>query len=139
MFGKSAKVAKKDSTRRLEEYLVNKIAGRGSKVPNFSEQQKREIKRASEQFGLQEGLHLMGYRVRKATGREDENNFLRLSIARGFAAFYDGGVKREHIDELISRLPALERYDLIAGVTRLDPYFVDVFEEYAEELENRRR
>lgn len=139
MFGKSLKVAKKDSTRRLEEYVMNKIGGRGSKVPEFTEQQKREVREATKHYGLEEGLHLVGYRVRKITGQANEQNFLRLSIARSFSAFVDGGVRKEHIDELMSRMPKLERDRIISGVTNLEPYYVDLFEEYADELQNRNR
>lgn len=137
MFGKSLRVAKKDSTRRLEEYLINKLGGRGTKVPDFTEQQRKEIREATRQYGLEEGLHLLGYRVRKMTGQSDEQNFLRLSIARSFSAFYDGGIRKEHIDELLRRMPKLERDRVISGVTNLDPYYVDLFEEYAEELRIR--
>lgn len=137
MFGKKLSVAKKDSTKRLEEYIMNKIGGRGSKVPDFTEQQRKEIREATRQYGLEEGLHLLGYRVRKLTGQSDEQNFLRLSIARSFSAFVDGGVRKEHIDELMARMPKLERDRVISGVTNLEPYYVDLFEEYAEELRFR--
>ena len=88
LFGKKLSVAKKDSTKRLEEYLMNKIGGRGSKVPDLTKQQRKEIQEATRQYGLEEGLHLLAYRVRKITGMGNEQNFLRLSIARSFAAFY---------------------------------------------------
>lgn len=139
MFGKKLSVAKKDSTRRLEEYLINKLGGRGTKVPDFTEQQRKEIREATRQYGLEEGLHLLGYRVRKMTGQSDEQNFLRLSIARSFSAFYEGGIRKEHIDELMKRMPKLERDRVISGVTNLDPYYVELFEEYAEELRERER
>lgn len=116
---------------------MNKIGGRGSKVPDFTEQQKKEIREATRQYGLEEGLHLLGYRVRKITGQSNEQNFLRLSIARSFSAFVDGGVRKEHIDELMARMPKLERDRVISGVTNLEPYYVDLFEEYAEELRFR--
>jgi len=139
LFGKKLSVAKKDSTRRLEEYLINKIGGRGMKVPDFTEQQKKEIREATRHYGLEEGLHLLGYRVRKITGQSNEQNFLRMSIARSFSAFYDGGIRKEHIDELLTRMPKLERDRVISGVTNLEPYYVDLFEEYAEELRARER
>ena len=139
MFGKKLSVAKKDSTKRLEEYIMNKIGGRGSKIPDFTEQQKKEVREATRHYGLEEGLHLLGYRVRKITGQSNEQNFLRLSIARSFAAFYDKGVRKEHIDELMTRIPKLERDRIISGVMNLEPYYVDLFEEYAEELAERER
>lgn len=139
MFGKKLSVAKKDSTRRLEEYLINKIGGRGTKVPDFTEQQRKEVQEAIREYGLEEGLHLVGYRVRKMTGQSNEQNFLRLSIARSFSAFYEGGVRKEHIDELMTRMPKLERDRVISGVTNLEPYYVDLFDEYAEELRERER
>lgn len=137
MFGKKLSVAKKDSTKRLEEYVMNKIGGRGSKIPDFTEQQKKEVREATRHYGLEEGLHLLGYRVRKITGQSNEQNFLRLSIARSFAAFYDRGVRKEHIDELMIRIPKLERDRIISGVMNLEPYYVDLFEEYADELAER--
>lgn len=139
MFGKKLSVAKKDSTKRLEEYIINKIGGRGTKVPDFTEQQRKEVREATRHYGLEEGLHLLGYRVRKMTGQSNEQNFLRLSIARSFAAFYDKGVRKEHIDELMIRIPNLERDRIISGVTNLEPYYVDLFAEYAEELAQRER
>lgn len=137
LFGKKLSVAKKDSTKRLEEYLMNKIGGRGSKVPDFTEQQRKEIREATRQYGLEEGLHLLVYRVRKITGMSNEQNFLRLSIARSFAAFYGKPVRKEHIDELMTRIPKLERDHIISGVMNLEPYYVELFDEYAEELAKR--
>ena len=87
LFGKKLSVAKKDSTKRLEEYIINKIGGRGTKVPDFTEQQRKEVREATRQYGLEEGLHLLGYRVRKMTGQSNEQNFLRLSIARVLPRF----------------------------------------------------
>lgn len=137
MFGKKLSVAKKDSTKRLEEYVMNKIGGRGSKIPDFTEQQKKEVREATRHFGLEEGLHLLGYRVRRITGQSNEQNFLRLSIARSFSAFIDGGVRKEHIDELMTRIPKLERDRVISGVMNLEPYYVELFEQYADELSER--
>jgi len=56
-----------------------------------------------------------------------------------FSAFYEGGIRKEHIDELLTRMPKLERDRVISGVTNLEPYYVDLFEEYAEELRARER
>lgn len=135
MFGKSAKTASKDSTKKLESYLTNKLGGRGTKVPDFSEKEKRDIKDASKTFGLQDGMHLLSYRIGKVTGSQDESNFLRLTIARAFTPYYEGGITKKHIDTLMSRMPNMNRSELISGVTRHEPYYQEIFTEYAEELE----
>lgn len=137
LFGKKESVARKDSTKRLEEYIVNKFGGRGTKVPTFTEREKSEIRESAKIYGLQDGLHLLSYRIGKVTGRQDENNYLRLSIGRAFSAYYEGGVKKEHIDELISRIPPMQRDEIISGVSRHDPFYQDLFMSYAEELEMR--
>lgn len=134
LFGKSLKTASKDSTKRLEEYVTNKLGGRGTKVPDFTEKEKRDIKDSAQSFGLQDGLHLLSYRIGKVTGNRDETNYLRLSIGRAFTPYYEGGIKKEHIDEIIKRLPALQRSELISGVSRHEPYYQQLFLDYAEEL-----
>ena len=37
------------------------------------------------------------------------------------------------------RIPNLERDRIISGVMNLEPYYVEVFEQYAEELAQRER
>lgn len=137
LYGKKLSVAKKDSTKRLEEYLVNKLAGRGSKVPQFNPEQKREIRQAVEKGGVMSGVQLTAYRIKVATGTNDRNAYLRLSIGEAFAAFYDKGIRSEHIDELMSRMPSPDDYDNIAGIYEMDLQYVEIFETYAEELRNR--
>jgi hypothetical protein len=134
LFGKKLSVAKKDSTKRLEEYITHKLGGRGTKVPDFTEREKRDIRDSAKTFGLQDALHLAAYRIGKITGKQDETNYLRLSLGRAFQAYYDGGVKKEHIDELMRRLPNLDRGELISGVSRHEPYYQQLFMDYAEEL-----
>ena len=70
MFGKSERTAKKDSTKRLEEYVVNKLAGRGAKVPQFRPEEKREIQQAVQKGGIMAGINLAAYRVKVATGTD---------------------------------------------------------------------
>lgn len=137
LYGKKLSVAKKDSTKRLEEYLVNKLAGRGSKVPQFSPEQKREIRQAVEKGGLMSGLQLAAYRIKVATGSDSQNAYLRLSVAEAFGAFYEGVVRSEHIDELMKRLPSVDDYENIAGIYEMDLEYIELFESYAEELRNR--
>lgn len=134
LFGKSLKTASKDSTKRLEEYITNKLGGRGTKVPTFTEQQKRDVRSAADTYGLSDALHLTAYRIWKTTGEQDELNYLRVTIARSFEPYFEGGVRKEHVDELMRRLPALERNELISGVSNLAPYYSQLFEDYAEEL-----
>lgn len=134
LFGKKLSTAKKDSTKRLEEYITNKLGGRGTKVPDFTEREKRDIKDSVKTFGLQDALHLASYRIGRITGNQDETNYLRLTIGRAFQPYFDGGIRKEHIDELMRRLPNLDRGELISGVTRHEPYYQQMFMDYAEEL-----
>lgn len=137
LYGKKLSVAKKDSTKRLEEYLVNKLAGRGAKVPQFKAEERREIKEAVRKGGLMSGLQLAAYRIKVATGSDSQNAYLRLSVAEAFSAFYEGAVRSEHIDELMKRLPSVDDYANIAGIYEMDLEYIELFESYAEELRNR--
>jgi hypothetical protein len=136
-FGKSEKTAKKDSTKRLESYLTNKWAGKGAKVPTLTDKQKRDVRDSINNYGIQEGIHLAGYQVRKQSGTENENNWLRTSVARSFASYYDKLVTSDIIDELISRMPMGQRQEVISGVTNHDTYYQNIFIDYAEELEKK--
>lgn len=135
LFGKSAKSAKKANTKSLEQFLTTKLGGRGTKVPTFSEVQKRDIKDSAANFGIQDALHMVSYRIGKLTGNQDENNYLRLSIGRAFGAYYDKGVTSKHIDDLISMLPMGNRSEIISGVERHEPSYQNIFLDYIEELE----
>src|SRR5690554_1792376 len=90
LFGMSEKSAKKSNTKRLEQFLTTKLGGRGTKVPTFSDVQKRDIRDSANSFGIQDALHMVSYRINKLTGNQDETNYLRLSIGRAFGAYYDG-------------------------------------------------
>ena len=57
----------------------------------------------------------------------------------GFSLYYDGTVRREHIDELISRLPRLEATQVDSDMINISPYYRNLFIEYAEELEESDR
>lgn len=137
MFGKSERTAKKDSTKRLEEYVVNKLAGRGAKVPQFRPEEKREIQQAVQKGGIMAGINLAAYRVKVATGTDSKSAFLRLSVMETFSAFYDGAITSQHVNELMSRLPGLDDYDNIRGIYYMELEYVELFESYAEELRSR--
>ena len=135
LFGKSEKSAKKSNTKRLEQFITTKLGGKGTKVPNFTEVQKRDIKDSAKSFGIQDALHMVSYRIGKTTGNQDESNYMRLTIARAFGAYYDKGVTSAHVDELMSRIPMGNRQEIISGVSRHDPYYQNIFLDYIEELE----
>lgn len=134
LFGKSLKTAKRDSTKRLEEYITNKLGGKGTKVPTFTDVQKRDIRDSANHFGLQDALHMVSYRIGKLTGNQDETNYMRLTIGRAFSAYYDGGVTSAHIDHLLSLIPMGNRNEIISGVSRHEPYYQQLFMDYADEL-----
>lgn len=138
LYGKKLSTAKKDSTKRLEEYVMNKIGGRGSKVPEFSERERREIRQSASDYGILDALKLITYRNEKISGMRDDSNFLRLTISRGFSLFYDGMVTSQHIDELISRLPQLGATQVDSDMINISPYYQQLFEDYAEELEEEK-
>lgn len=135
LFGKSEKSAKKANTKSLEQYLTTKLGGRGTKVPTFSEVQKRDVRDSAANFGLQDALHMVSYRIGKLTGNQDETNYLRLTIARAFGAYYDGGVTSKHIDDLLSMIPMGNRNEIISGISRHEPAYQNIFLDYIEELE----
>lgn len=139
LFGKSEKSARKSNTKRLEQFITTKLGGKGTKVPTFTDVQKRDIKDSASSFGVQDALHMLSYRIGKVTGNQDESNYMRLTIGRAFAAYYDKGVTSAHIDELLSRIPMGNRQELISGVSRHDPYYQNIFLDYAEELEEKER
>lgn len=137
-FGKSAKTAKRDSTKRLEQYLTNKFAGRGTKVPDFPEQHKKDVRTSMQEFGLQETLNVVAYKMGKITGKQDEKNYLRLTVARAFSAYTDAGITSKNIDELIARLPKGERSEIISGLRKHEGYYQQIFLDYADEVNNHK-
>lgn len=136
LFGKSEKTAKKDSTKRLEEYLVNKFGGRGFKVPQFTQQELRDIRDATQNYGLHDSLDLINRRIKRMSGNHDEENYLRLTIAREFSGYYDGIITKRMVDELLARLPLADRNETISGLKNHEIQYQMIFEEYIEELEN---
>lgn len=139
LFGKSEKGAKKSNTKRLEQFITTKLAGKGTKVPSFTEQQRRDIKDAASSYGVHDALHMVSYRIAKVTGNQDENNYLRLTIGRAFGAYYDKGVTSKDIDELMSRIPMSNRNEIVSGVSRHEPYYQNLFLDYAAELEEKEK
>lgn len=139
LFGKTDKGARKSNTKRLEQFITTKLAGKGTKVPNFTEQQRRDIQDSAKSFGVQDALHMVSYRIAKVTGNQDETNYMRLTIGRAFGAYYDKGVTAKHIDELMSRIPMGNRNEIVSGVSRHEPYYQNLFLDYAEELEEEEK
>lgn len=135
LFGKNDASARKSNTKRLEQFITTKLAGKGIKVPSFTEQQRRDIKDSAKSFGVQDALHMVSYRIGKVTGNQDETNYMRLTIGRAFAAYTDKGVTRKDIDELMSRIPMGNRNEIVSGVSRHEPYYQNLFLDYAEELQ----
>lgn len=74
-YGKSEKTAKKENTRRLEQYLMNRIAIKGTPFPELSAADKRDIRDNAEAWGTMDALKRLTYRVEKLTGTRDEENF----------------------------------------------------------------
>lgn len=135
LFGKSEKAAKRSSTERLEQFLTNKLGGKGTKIPEFTDRQKRDISDSSKDFGIQDALHMVSYRIGRLTGNQDESNYLRLTIGRAFNAYYEGQVTSRMLDELMSRIDTSDRNEVISGVSKHDYYYQEIFDDYARELE----
>ena len=135
MFGKKLKTAKKDSTKRLEEYLVNKLGGKGTKVPTFNKTEKQDVIDHTKTYGLLDGIDLVRYRLERAnSGRRDESNYLRLSIRRSFHAFYTGAITDEHLNEIVGRMSHLDHYQMLDGLYHGKPYVTEILREYGDEL-----
>lgn len=137
LFGKKLSTAKKDSTKRLEQYITTQLGGRGTKVPTFNDRQKDDVKSASNSFGLQDALHMVSYRIGRLTGNQDENNYLRLTIGRAFNAYYEGQVTSNILDELLSRIDTSDRNEVVSGVSKHDYYYQQIFMDYSRELEDK--
>lgn len=136
VFGRAEKSAKKASTKTLEQYIINQVSGKkGTKVPDFNERRKKDISSNARDFGIHDALHSVSYHTKKATGSQDNNNYLRLTIARAFRGFYNGLVTNDMIDELMVRIGEGNVNEVISGVENGDYYYVSTFEDYAEELE----
>jgi hypothetical protein len=135
IYGKSESSAKKSNTASLEKFVIKQLSGKGTPFPELSVSDKRDIQDNAEAWGTRDALKRLTYRVDKITGTRDEENFLRLTITDGFSLYYDGTVRREHIDELISRLPRLEATQVDSDMINISPYYRNLFIEYADELE----
>lgn len=139
IYGKSEKSAKKSNTAALERFVLKKIAGKNASFPELTPADKREVKNYGDSWGTREALKRLTYRVDKINGARNEENFLRLTMTDGFSLYYNGTVRREHIDELISRLPQLEQTQVDSDMIEISPYYKNLFIDYAEELEERDR
>jgi hypothetical protein len=137
IYGKTAKSAKKSNTVNLEKFIIKQISAKGTPFPELSIADKRDIRDNADAWGVRDALKRLTYRVDKLTGARDEENFLRLTITDGFSLYYDGTIKREHIDELISRLPRLEQTQVDSDMINISPYYRNLFIDYAEELEEQ--
>lgn len=135
VYGKTEKSAKKSSTVNLEKYIIRQLMGKGTKFPELSNTDKRDVSDNAEAWGVRDALRRLTYRTEKLSGKRDEENFLRLTINDSFSLYYDGQVKREHVDELISRLPQLEATQVDSDMINIGPYYRNLFIDYAEELE----
>lgn len=134
MFGKSEKTAKKDSTKRLEEYLTRRITGaKNPTVPNLTDRQKQDIRSYSEEYGVYDALHSAAYYTRKAVGSQDENNFLRLTVARTIPAYYNGVITNDIIDDMVAKLDG-DKNEIISGIINGDYYYDAIFRDYFENL-----
>jgi hypothetical protein len=132
--GKSLKSAKKASTKTLENYITKQLGGKGTKIPVISERAKRDIKDAAEAYGIKEGLQLLGNRIKKLTGNQDENNYLRLTAANALQSYYSGEVNKEIIDVLVSRLSEGDYDEIVSGLRNHKGYYKEIVENYADEL-----
>ena len=52
-----------------------------------------------------------------------EGEFVRLQDEQGYHNYYEQGVFKEHIDEVISLLQELEKYEEMWGKLRTDNYY----------------
>lgn len=138
LFGKSEKSVRKSNTKSLEQFLTSQLGGKGTKVPTFSDMQKRDIKDSTKSFGLTEGLHMVSSRIRKATGSHNESNFMRLTIGNAMRAYTDEQITNEHISEVISRLPNGDKSEIVSGVSNHEPYYQNIILDYLEELEEQK-
>lgn len=136
-YGKSEKSAKKSNTKNLEQYVIRQIAGKGIKVPDFSEREMKDIKKSASTWGVKDALKILTYRMEKIAGQRDEENYLRLTTSRNFEGFYDGQITPDMIDEIISRLPLLASTQVDSDMMRVTPYYANLYEDYAQEIMER--
>lgn len=137
IYGKADKSAKKANTKTLENFVVKQIVGKSGAFPELSQADKRDVRDNAEAWGTRDALKRLTYRVDKINGARNEENFLRLTLTDGFSLYYDGTVRREHIDELISKLPMLEATQVDSDMINISPYYRNLFIDFAEELEER--
>lgn len=139
IYGKSEKSSKKANTKSLENFIIKRLVTKGTAFPNLSPADKRDIKDNADAWGTKDALKRLTYRVEKLSGTRDEENFLRLTMSDNFSLYYDGIVKSEHVDELISRLPRLESTQVDSDMINISPYYRNLFIDYADELEEKER
>lgn len=142
IFGRTEQSAKKASTKTLEQYVVNQVSGKkGTPIPEFSEQRKKDISKSARDFGIHDAVHSISYHTRRASGNQDETNYLRLTIGRAFRGFIGGLVTNEMIDELVIRLDYGTVNEIISGLEGGENsyYYLSILEDYADELKEKER
>lgn len=137
VYGRSEKSAKKASTKDLDKLITRQIGGKGTTVPEFNDREINDIKQSATEWGTKDALKLLTYRFEKIHGARDEENFLRLTIARNFDSFISGEVTSEHIDEIISRLPNLGATQVDSDFMRIRGFYATLFRNYANELKEQ--
>lgn len=136
IYGKSPESTKKSNTANLEKFVIRNMAEKGTKVPELNDAEKREIIITADKWGTKDALKKLTYRIDKIAGAVDDENFIRLTMNDNFSLFYDGVVTREHVDELISRLPSLQT-QVDSEMINIGSYYRNLFLDYADELKER--
>lgn len=132
--GKSLKSAKKANTKTLQNFIVKNLGDSKTKVPEISERARKDIRDAASAYGIREALKLLGNRIKKLTGDQNENNYLRLSAANALSAYYSGEVNSQIIDDLVSRLEG-EYDEIVSGISKHNGgYYSEIVRDYADEL-----
>lgn len=139
ILGMSDKNANKASQARLEEFITRQLGGKGTEVPAFNDRQLRDVRKSAKEYGVADAIELTHSRIKKLTGKSDDNNYLRLTIRRTFQAFVDRPVTNEDIDHLIGEMEHLDYYAQISGIYNMDTYIVDIYNQYADELEEEKQ
>lgn len=132
--GKPLKSAKKANTKTLENFVIKQLADKKTKVPEISDRARKDIRDAASTYGIREGLQLLGNRIKKLTGDQNESNYLRLTAANALSSYYSGAINNQVIDELVSRMEG-EYDEIISGIRNHGGgYYSEIIRDYADEL-----
>lgn len=137
IYGKSEKSAKKSNTANLEKFITTKILGKGSKIPELSVADKRDVKENAQAWGVKDGLKRLTYRAEKLSGLRNETNFLTLTVTDGLSLFYDGTLTREIIDEMISILEQAGTTKVNSDLINISPHYREMYIDFVDELIER--